>query len=98
MGHAELLPAVAAEDLGDRSHVLLVAARHARAALLAIEDTLGASRAELGGLTVKPVGAIVEAVLRLKGLDDLEAERLAARLAGSLGVHSVRVEHQWALK
>lgn len=79
-------------------HVVLVSARHARAALLAIEDSLGASAAELCGLTLRPVGAIVEGVLRLRGLDDLAAERLAQRLSAGLGVHSVKVEHQWELK
>lgn len=82
----------------DRQHVLLVAARHARAALLAIGQTLDACPGELCGLTLKPVGAIVEGVLRLKGLDDPAAERLADRLAQGLGVQSVRVEHQWGLK
>ena len=76
-------------------HVVLFAARHPRAALLAIEDTLGGSPAELGGLTLKPVGRIVEAVLRLRGLDDADAERLASRLSGALGVSAVRVEHRW---
>ena len=92
MTHADFAPSA------ETHHVLLVAARHPRAALLAIEELLTGSRAELFGLSLKPVGAIVEGVLRLKGLDDLEAERLASRLAGFLGVHSVRVEHQWALK
>ena len=82
----------------DRQHVLLVAARHARAALVAIEQALDACPGELGGLTLKPVGAIVEGVLRLKGLDDPAAERLAERLSQALGVQSVRVEHQWGLK
>ena len=85
-------------DADERRHVLLVAARHARAALAAIEDGLATSSAELCGLTLKPVGAIVEGVLRLKGLDDQGAERLAERLSAGLGVHSVRVEHQWGLK
>lgn len=79
-------------------HVVVVSARHARAALLAIEDGLGASPAELCGLSLKPVGAIFEGVLRLRGLDDLAAERLAQRLSAGLGVHSVKVEHQWELK
>ena len=79
-------------------HVVLVSARHVRAALLAIEDSLGACPAELCGLTLKPVGSIVEGVLRLRGLDDPAAERLAQRLSAGLGVHSVKVEHQWELK
>ena len=99
MTHADLAPSPAAfAPTAQAHHVLLVTARHARAALLAIEEVLGASQAELGGLTLKPVGAIVEGVLRLRGLDDREAERLAARLAGQVGVQSVRVEHLWALK
>ena len=76
-------------------HVVLVCASHARAALLAIEESLGASEAELCGLSLKPVGRIVEGVLRLRGLDEAAAERLAERLAGRLGVHSARVEHHW---
>ena len=76
-------------------HVVLVCASHARAALLAIEESLGASEAELCGLSLKPVGRIVEGVLRLRGLDEAAAERLAQRLAGRLGVHWARVEHHW---
>jgi hypothetical protein len=92
MSVAEFAPPAASQ------HVVLLSARHVRAALLAIEDSLGASPAELCGLTLKPVGAIVEGVLRLRGLDDRGADRLAQRLSAGLGVHSVRVEHQWALK
>ena len=79
-------------------HVVVVSASHPRAALLAIEASLAASEAELCGLSLKPVGRIVEGVMRLRGLDDLAAERLAERLAGGLGVHSARVEHHWGLK
>lgn len=78
--------------------VVLVCATHARAALLAIEESLGASEAELCGLSLKPVGRIVEGVLRLKGLDEAAAERLAERLAGQLGVRSARVEHHWGAR
>ncbi|WP_304165163.1 hypothetical protein [Phenylobacterium aquaticum] len=80
------------------THVFLVAARHARAALRAIEDGLWVSGAELLGLTLRPVGQIVEAVVRLGNLDEPQAERLAARLAQGLGVQGVRVEHHWGLK
>lgn len=82
-----------AEPQGPDAHVFLVAARHARAALRAIEDGLWMSGAEMSGLTLKPVGQIVEGVVRLKGLTEPEAQRLAGRLAQGLGVHSVRVEH-----
>lgn len=92
MSVAEFAPPAASQ------HVVLLSARHVRAALLAIEDSLSACSAELCGLTLKPVGAIVEGVLRLRGLDDLAAERLAQRLSAGLGVHSVKLEHQWPLK
>ncbi|MCI3134056.1 hypothetical protein [Phenylobacterium aquaticum] len=80
------------------THVFLVAARHARAALRAIEDGLWVSGAELLGLTLRPVGQIVEAVVRLGHLDEAEAQRLATRLSQGLGVQGVRVEHHWGLK
>lgn len=98
--HQTLLsePAPAAAAGPAPIHVFLVAARHARAALRAIEDGLWVSGAELLGLTLRPVGEIVEAVVRLGRLDDGEAERLATRLAQGLGVHGVRVEHHWASK
>ena len=79
-------------------HVVVVSATHPRAALLAIEASLAASEAQLCGLSLKPVGRIVEGVMRLRGLDDSAAERLAERLARGLGVQSVRVEHHWGLK
>ncbi|MFD1191098.1 hypothetical protein [Phenylobacterium conjunctum] len=82
----------------DRLHVFLVAARHARAALRAIEDGLWMSGAELCGLSLRPVGQIVEGVVRLKGLNDPQADRLADRLASGLGVQGVRVEHHVGLK
>jgi hypothetical protein len=79
-------------------HLLVFAARHPQAALRAADHALSAAAAELAGLTLKPVGEIVEGVLRLRGLDDAAAERLAGRLAGTLGVQSVRVERLWGLK
>ena len=84
--------------MADLVHVLVISARHASAALLAVEDAMKASGAELCGLSLKPVGAIVEGVLRLRGVDEPAAERLAARLAGRLGVHSARLEHHWGAR
>lgn len=92
-------PDLAAEpSQPDNLHVFLVAARHARAALRAIEDGLWMSGAELCGLSLRPVGQIVEGVVRLRGLDDPQADRLADRLASGLGVQGVRVEHHVGLK
>ncbi|HEY2660217.1 MAG TPA: hypothetical protein VGI79_10870 [Caulobacteraceae bacterium] len=82
----------------DELHVLLIAARSSRAALLAAEDALAASDAELCRLSLKPVGEIVEATLKLRGLDAAAAQRLADRAGDYLGVSSARVEHLWRLK
>ncbi len=82
----------------DELHVLLIAARSNRAALLAAEDALAASDAELCRLSLKPVGEIVEATLKLRGLDAAAAQRLADRAGAYLGVSSARVEHLWGLK
>ena len=78
-------------------HVLQIIARSRRVALLAAEDLLGSTDAELCRLSLKPVGEIVEATLKLRGLDEGAAQRLADRAGGYLGVTSARVEHQWAL-
>ena len=90
-----------AQDLSpsrDEVHVLVIAARNSRAALLAAEDALGASPAELCRMSLKPVGDIVEATLKLRGVDAAEAVRLADRARDRLGVHSAQVEHLWKLK
>lgn len=96
MFDAELSPAPAARR--DEVHLLLLAARNSRSALLAVEDLLAVSDAELCRLSLKPVGEIVEASVRLKGVDAAAAERLAARANAQLGVSSARVEHVWGLK
>ena len=95
MFDAALSPAPAQRD---EVHVLLLAARNSRSALLAVEDALAVSDAELCRLSLKPVGEIVEASVKLKGLDAAAAERLAARANAQLGVSSARVEHVWGLK
>ena len=91
------LPTVALFPAHEVVRVLLVSADHARAALNAVSNVLSDRGVELCSLTLKPVGEIVEAILRLKGLDDPAAEALACSLAGATGVHAVRVEHHWGL-
>ena len=82
----------------DEVHVLVIAARSNRAALLAVEEALAASDADLCRMTLKPVGDIVEATLKLRGVDAATAQRLADRACEQLGVRSAQVEHLWALK
>ena len=87
-----------ATDQRDEVHVLLLAARNSRSALLAVEDALAVSDAELCRFSLKPVGDIVEASVKLRGLNAAAAQRLADRAGERLGVNSARVEHVWGLK
>ena len=72
-------------------HRIRFAARHARAALDAL-NYAASSGYELRQLGLKPVGEQVEAWL---GFEASAAERLADRLAGLAGVQWVHVEHLW---
>lgn len=71
------------------------AAGRAHAALQAVDDALQATGAELLSLSIRPVAAQVEAVLRVSGLDDAAARGLSDRLAHQPGVIDTRVEHCW---
>lgn len=75
-------------------HVILIATAKPRATLAAVASELGRSHGELRGLTLKPVGARFDAVLRLTGIDEEAAERLAAAIAAWPNAGSVSVEHQ----
>jgi hypothetical protein len=77
------------------THLLLVAAANAQAALEAVRTGLDLSGGELAGLTLKPRGEIVEASLSVRSLSDDAALRLTANLASRPGVSSARVEHVW---
>lgn len=76
-------------------HQLLLAAQDAPSALDAVRQGLADSGAELCGLTMKPVGQIVEGSLRVRRLSDQAARLLARDLAAWPGVTSASVEHQW---
>jgi hypothetical protein len=84
-----------ADDDGLTVHQLLLAARDAPSALDAVRQGLADSGAELCGLTLRPVGDIVEASLRVRRLGDQAARLLARDLAAWPGVRSASVEHQW---
>ena len=75
-------------------HRIRFAARHARAALDAL-NFAAASGYELRQLGLKPVGEQVEGWLGIEASPDAAAERLADRLAALAGVKWVHVEHLW---
>jgi hypothetical protein len=79
-------------------HVVVLMAFNTRAALLAVDGALAASGARLCGLSLKPLGEMVEGILRVQGVDDAGAETLCEDLVAGLGVRSARLEHQWPLR
>lgn len=89
----------AAPDLDQQAglHRIRFAARHARAALDAL-NYAAASGYELRQLGLKPVGEQVEAWLGFEASPASAAERLADRLATLAGVNWVQVEHLWGRK
>ena len=74
-------------------HVVLIATAAPHATLAAIADGLCRIECQLRGLSLKPVGASFEAVLRLGGISEGDAERLATSIAAWPRAGSVRVEH-----
>jgi hypothetical protein len=79
-------------------HVVVLTAFNTRAALLAVDGALAASGARLCGLSLKPLGEMVEGILRVQGVDDGGAEILCEDIVAGLGVRSARLEHQWPLR
>lgn len=73
--------------------VLTYASPHPLAALAAAELALAGSGAELVLLRVKPVGGMVETVLKLQGITDRAGAALAERLARQPSVGALRLEH-----
>ena len=88
-------PAFNSDHEGVTVHQLLLAAQDAPSALDAVRQGLTDSGAELCGLSMKPVGQIVEGFLRVRHLSDQAARLLARDLAAWPGVTSASVEHQW---
>ena len=88
-------PAFNSDHEGVTVHQLLLAAQDAPSALDAVRQGLADSGAELCGLSMKPVGQIVEGFLRVRHLSDQAARLLARDLAAWPGVTAASVEHQW---
>jgi len=95
MSYLPAPPAFNSDADGVTVHQLLLAAQDAHSALDAVRQGLADSGAELCAFTLKPVGQIVEASLRVRHLGDQAARLLARDLAAWPGVSSASVEHQW---
>jgi hypothetical protein len=81
-------------DWDGAAHTIRFTARHARAALDALNYAAG-SGLELRQLGLKPVGDRVEAWVFVEASPAAAAERLADRIAALAGVEWVNVEHLW---
>ncbi len=79
MSYLPAPPAFHSDADGVTVHQLLLAADDAHSALDAVRQGLADSGAELCNLTLKPVGQIVEASLRVRRLGDQAARRLRSR-------------------
>ena len=56
---------------------------------------LGRVGADVHAFSLKPVALRFEAVLRLVGIDDAAADRVASMIAAWPQAGSVQAEHQW---
>ena len=78
----------------DRLHVLHISTACPSACLEAVQSTLGRIGGQVRAFNLRPVGARFEAVLRLTGLSDADAERAAEMIAAWPDAGSVKLEHQ----
>lgn len=76
-------------------HVILISTASPKACLEAVSSAVRRAGGEVSAFSLKPVGSRFEAVLRLAGIDDTAAERVAAMIAAWPDAGSVRTEHQW---
>ena len=79
----------------DQRHLIVISTASPIACLKAVSSVLGREGGQVGGFSLKPVGSRFEGVLRLTGVDDDAAERVAALIAARPHVGSVRTEHHW---
>ena len=83
------------QDSAPQDHLILIATAAPVACLEAVSSVLSRAGGQVRGLSLKPVGQQFEAVLRLTGVDEAAADRVAAMISAWPDAGSVRVEHQW---
>jgi hypothetical protein len=79
----------------DERCVIVIATRSPMDCLEAITHALPRSPGWMRGLSLKPVGMQFEVTLRLSGLAEAGAERVASLISAWPNAGSVKVEHQW---
>ena len=78
----------------DLLHVLSISTGSPQACLEAVASVVGPCGGRMRGFTLKPSGARFEAVLRLSGIDEAAAWRLAAVISAWPEAGSAHIEHQ----
>jgi hypothetical protein len=79
----------------DQRRLILISTASPAACLEAVSSVLGRVPSQVVAFSLKPVGARFEAVLRLTGVDEAGAERIAAMIAAWPAAGWVTTEHQW---
>lgn len=75
-------------------HVLSISTGSPQACLEAIANILGRCDGRMRGLTLKPSGERFDAVLRLSGMDEAAAWRVAGMINAWPQAGSAHIEHQ----
>ena len=75
-------------------HVLSISTRSPQACMEAVASILGRCGARMRGFTLKPTGGRYEAVLRLAGIDEAAAWRVAGMISAWPDAGSAHIEHQ----
>jgi hypothetical protein len=75
-------------------HVLSISTRSSQACLEAVADILGRCGGQMRGFTLKPAGSGFEAVLRVTGIDEAAAWRLAGLINAWPEAGTAHLEHQ----
>jgi hypothetical protein len=75
-------------------HVLSISTSSPHACLEAVASALGDCDGRMRGFTLKPSGDRFDAVLRLTGIDEAAALRLAGKISSWPQAGSAHIEHQ----
>ena len=80
---------------GDREllHVVSISTRSPEACLEAVADVVGRCQGRVRGFTLKPAGDRFDAVLRMSGVDEAVARRVAGQISAWPQAGSAHIEH-----
>jgi hypothetical protein len=85
---------ITADSTSDLLHVLCISTGSPQACLEAVASVVGPCGGSMRGFTLKPSGSRFEAVLRLSGIDEAAAWRVAGAISAWPEAGSAHIEHQ----